>query len=218
MTVSYDILKIPHTLLAMSCVRILLASLAALAMSTPCLAHEVNDTLSVGGIVAGAGQCQRVSARLPSDSDDFDSSLDEFNDECRAAMPVELQASFHPDQLNEWFLRAGFAAGNGLNTCSPWELAPLGGGSEGRRQEHQRTKPELSTRRVVPTRLPLRRRQHARGQRRDSRLHGLLGRECLCQRRVHTVYEPGLRELGQLRFAVPRRRCCLGVDVGRLGG
>lgn len=112
----------------------------------PAWAFELNDQLSVAGILAPAGQCQDVSARLPSGGygtpwleDDESSnggvamadpargagdSMDAFGNECRGGLPLQLEVSFHPDDNNEFFFKFGFAAGNGLNEVSPWALAP----------------------------------------------------------------------------------------------
>ena len=78
-------------------------------------AYDVNDQFYINGILAGVGQCQNVSAQL---------SLDRYDNACRGAMPFQLDVSFHPNDANEFFVKFGFAAGNGLNEASPWVLAP----------------------------------------------------------------------------------------------
>ena len=78
-------------------------------------AYDVNDHFYINGILAGVGQCQNVSAQL---------SLDHYDNACRGAMPFQLDASFLPNDANEFFVKFGFAAGNGLNKTSPWVLAP----------------------------------------------------------------------------------------------
>lgn len=101
----------------------------------PARAIEINDQLSIGGILAAAGQCQSVSALLPADTYGeesvseagatvFDDTLTPFDDECRGAMPFQLEISYNPNDNNEFFVQLGFAADNGLNTVSPWILAP----------------------------------------------------------------------------------------------
>ncbi|MCG6868104.1 MAG: carbohydrate porin [Gammaproteobacteria bacterium] len=102
----------------------LLVAKTLFATALPALAYDVNDKLSIGGVLAAAGQCQIVSARLPSATYDEDGSLDEFDNECRGAMPFQPEISFHPNDDNEFFFKLGFAAGNGLNPVSPWTLAP----------------------------------------------------------------------------------------------
>jgi porin len=110
-------------------------------------AFDVNDQFSIGGIIAAAGQCQSVSALLPSESygtpldengdpmerdfdgdppGGYDTSMDAFDDECRGGMPLQLEASYHPNDYNEFFLKLGFGLDNGLNTVSPWSVATWG--------------------------------------------------------------------------------------------
>ena len=102
----------------------LLVALTLICPTLPLQAYDVNDRFSVNGIVAGTGQCQNVSARLPSASYDDDSSFETFDNDCRGALPLQLEASFNPNDANELFVKFGFAAGNGLNEVSPWALAP----------------------------------------------------------------------------------------------
>jgi hypothetical protein len=107
---------------------------AALAVAFPAQAFDINDQLSIGGILAATGQCQSVSALLPSGSygeiDDsvappaMDTSMDGFSDECRGGMPFQIELSYHPNDSNELFVKLGWAVDNGLNEASPWVLAP----------------------------------------------------------------------------------------------
>ena len=117
---------------------------ALIVAALPAHAFDVNEQFSIGGILAPTGQCQSVTALLPSASygeellDEsgapildpatgdplLDDSLDSFDDECRGAIPFQLEVSFHPDEYNEFFFKLGFAAGNSLNEVSPWILAP----------------------------------------------------------------------------------------------
>ncbi len=98
------------------------------------LAYDVNDKLSIGGILAAAGQCQNVSATLPAegfgqaipdtDPQEFDGSLDAFGNECRGGMPIQVEFGFHPTESDQFFVALGWAVDNGLNAVSPWRLAP----------------------------------------------------------------------------------------------
>jgi len=90
----------------------------------PLQAYNVNDQFSINGILSGTGQCQNVSALLPSASYDDDGSFDTFDNACRGALPLQLEASFHPNDANEFFVKFGFAIGNGLNEDSPRVLVP----------------------------------------------------------------------------------------------
>ncbi len=74
----------------------LLVAIALICPVLPLQAYDVSDRFSVNGIVAGTGQCQNVSARLPSASHDDDGSFETFDNTCRGALPLQLEASFTP--------------------------------------------------------------------------------------------------------------------------
>lgn len=112
-----------------------LTGAVALAVSAAAGAYDVNDKLSIGGMLAAVGQCQEVSARLPSETygeplDEsvvpplLDDSMESFGSACRGGMPFQLAMDYHPDGANEFFVRFGFAVDNGLSSVSPWALAP----------------------------------------------------------------------------------------------
>ncbi len=71
-----------------------------------------NGNLSFGGLAAGAIQCQA-----------FDESAGQ-PDSCRGALPISPHIAFRPSEKDEYFIKLGFAAGNGLNRNSPYQLAP----------------------------------------------------------------------------------------------
>jgi porin len=75
-------------------------------------AYDVNEKLSIGALVVGAGQCQELSegAGKP--------------DACRGALPIRPNLRFRPTKQDEFYTEFGFAAGNGLNDVSPFEIAP----------------------------------------------------------------------------------------------
>jgi hypothetical protein len=75
-------------------------------------AYDINDMFSISGVIAGAGQCQNVS---DTGSDD---------DVCRGAVPFQTEVDFRPDDANEFFFKLGYASGNGLNTVTPFNVAP----------------------------------------------------------------------------------------------
>lgn len=111
-----------------------LALTPALLASGSALAYDINDQFSVGAMLAAAGQCQDVSARLPGegygqaipDTDplEFDGSLDTYDNKCRGGMPVQVEIDFHPTAQDQFFVKLGWAEGNGLNTVSPFRLSP----------------------------------------------------------------------------------------------
>lgn len=86
--------------------------LPLLLIGNTALAYDINDNFSISGVIAGAGQCQNVS---DTGSDD---------DACRGAVPFQAEVDFRPNDANEFFFKLGFAAGNGLNTVSPFIVAP----------------------------------------------------------------------------------------------
>jgi hypothetical protein len=88
-------------------------------------AFDVNEQFSIGGIIAAAGQCQDVSALLPSedygqpiDGTDpvvFNSDLDKFDNQCRGGLPIAIELDYHPTERDQFFVALGWAAQNGLN-------------------------------------------------------------------------------------------------------
>jgi hypothetical protein len=85
--------------------------IAAFVMLLPVstFAYEIDDKLSIGGILAGAYQYQAV---------------DNDEDKGRGAVPFQAEISYTPDENNEFFAKFGFAAGNGLNDQTRFTLAP----------------------------------------------------------------------------------------------
>jgi len=79
--------------------------------------YEINDKLSIGGIIAGVGQYQSIS-----DAPGFES-------EGRGLILFEPEISFTPTDNDELFVKFGFGAGNGLDGegRSPFMIAPWGG-------------------------------------------------------------------------------------------
>jgi hypothetical protein len=82
------------------------------ALGGPAWAYDVNEQLSIGGVLAGTLQCQRLSEKAGADND------------CDGALPIQPELSFRPTDSDEFFVKAGFAKGNGLNDKSPFVLAP----------------------------------------------------------------------------------------------
>jgi porin len=82
--------------------------------SAPAASYEVTDELSVGGVLAGAYQYQVL-----------DNSSPGYEDTGRGAVPFQVEINYTPTPSNEFFVKFGFAAGNGLNDgTSPFYLAP----------------------------------------------------------------------------------------------
>lgn len=74
--------------------------------------YDVNDTFSLGGVLAGAIQCQNLS-----DAQDFSNT-------CEFAAPFQPEFSYRPTEADEVFFKLGFAAGNGINGNSPFIISP----------------------------------------------------------------------------------------------
>lgn len=94
--------------------RVLVAATGLLFLQAPLHAYDLDDKLSVGGILAVAGQCQAL-----------DQGAGKQN-ACRGALPLRPQVSFRPTGQDEFYAELGFAAGNGLNKVSPFQLSPWG--------------------------------------------------------------------------------------------
>ncbi|MGB5590475.1 MAG: carbohydrate porin [Gammaproteobacteria bacterium] len=74
-------------------------------------ALDVTDRFSVNGVAAVSMQCQHAS---------------NADDKCRGAAPIQPEFRFQPDQQNEFLVKLGFAAGNGLNKELPANVSPWG--------------------------------------------------------------------------------------------
>jgi porin len=80
-----------------------------LSIGLPAWGYDLTDKFSIGGVMAGAYQQQRV---------DGDDNLG------RGALPFQPEFSFRPTEQDEFFANFGFAAGNGLNGVTGFNLAP----------------------------------------------------------------------------------------------
>ena len=87
-------------------------TLAMSMLATNAIAYEINEQLSVGGVLSGAIQCQNIS------------DAPDTRDTCEATAPFQLELSFRPTLADELFFKLGFAAGNGLNENSPFIIPP----------------------------------------------------------------------------------------------
>lgn len=75
-------------------------------------AYDLIDTFSVGGVLAGAYQYQ---------------SLDRNGggiDEGGGAVPLQVEASLRPTDVDEFFVKFGFATDNALNDQTPFTISP----------------------------------------------------------------------------------------------
>ncbi len=90
----------------------LIVALVLSMVATPAVAYEINEQLSIGGILAGAIQCQDLSDTPGS------------GNSCKGAVPFQPELSFRPTGADEVFFKLGVAAGNGLNRNSPLAIAP----------------------------------------------------------------------------------------------
>ncbi len=93
-------------ILSLSAILVVLCSLTS-------FAYEINDKLSIGGVLAGAYQYQSISPEF-----------DTFENTGRGALPIQPEISFTPTDKDQIFAKFGFAAGNGLNEKSPFLLSP----------------------------------------------------------------------------------------------
>ncbi len=65
-------------------------------------AYDITDNLSIGGVIAGAFQYQSLS------------DAPGFENKGRGAVPFQPEIDFIPTESDEFFVKLGFAAGNGL--------------------------------------------------------------------------------------------------------
>jgi hypothetical protein len=77
--------------------------------------HNITDTFSIGGVLAGAYQYQSV---------DTDVGEVENDNAARSAIPFQPELSIRLTEKDEISVKFGFAAGNGLNEISPFILTP----------------------------------------------------------------------------------------------
>jgi porin len=92
-------------------------SLTAMAVTLPLVTevgftYELSDSLLLGGVLSGAIQCQNLN-EAPG-----------FSNTCESAVPLQAYFSFRPTEVDEVFFKLGFAAGNGLNDKTPFNIAP----------------------------------------------------------------------------------------------
>ena len=73
--------------------------------------YDITDKFSIGAVLAGAWQYLEV-----------DDDIEGVNDGPKAAVAFQPQMSFRPYENSELFAKFGLAAGNGLNTESPFAL------------------------------------------------------------------------------------------------
>ncbi|MBT3258966.1 MAG: hypothetical protein HN366_21270 [Deltaproteobacteria bacterium] len=75
--------------------------------------YDITDRFSIGGIISGAYQYQKVHTETGPDN------------RGKGALPFQPEFSFRPTDKDEIFAKLGFAAGNALNDgTSPFVLAP----------------------------------------------------------------------------------------------
>ena len=112
----YYLVRLPSNFTSMSrsCVSCLLIITMALLPVMPVAAKELTDKLSLNGVLSGALQCQQLSANSAGE------------DACKLGIPFQPELTYRPSQHDTLFLKLGFAAGNGLNDVSPFNLSPWG--------------------------------------------------------------------------------------------
>jgi porin len=89
-----------------------------IAIASP--AAEITETLSLDATLAAAGQCQQLQGRLPNQA----GALADLDDTCRGGLPIQIKIGFAPTPQDQFGAELGWAAGNGLNPVSPFQLAP----------------------------------------------------------------------------------------------
>ena len=77
-------------------------------------AYELTEKLSLDGVLSGAVQCQSLSDETAGD------------DTCKSAIPLQPELTYRTSMHDRLFLKLGFAAGNGLNDVSPFNIPSWG--------------------------------------------------------------------------------------------
>ena len=77
-------------------------------------AKRLAEKLSLNGVLSGALQCQQLS----------DETVGE--DTCKAGVPLQLEFTYKLSRRDSLFTKLGFAAGDGLNEVSPFNISPWG--------------------------------------------------------------------------------------------
>lgn len=80
--------------------------------SGPAAAFQVNDRLEINGVLAGTGQCLE-----PDGGTDVQSA-------CRGGLAFQPELFYNPTERDQFFVKLGFGAGDGLNDVSPFVLSP----------------------------------------------------------------------------------------------
>lgn len=88
-----------------------LAALSWALAASPLHAYDLNDKMSVRGIVAASVQCQELNRAA------------NVKDTCESGYPFQAEVSFNEDGDNTVFAKFGFAGDNGLAPLSPFSLA-----------------------------------------------------------------------------------------------
>lgn len=89
-----------------------MAILVVFSHRTDVVAIEINDELSIRGVLAGAFQYQDLG------------DAPGFTNTGRGAVPFEPEISFRATEKDEFFAKLGFARGNALNDVLPFVLRP----------------------------------------------------------------------------------------------
>ena len=96
------------TLVVVTVVRSLIL-LALLAAPRASLGYDVTGRFSIGGLVAGAMQCQKLTD-------------DGTDDTCRGAVAAQPEFRFQPSDAGEVSIKLGFSSGNALEAVSPFSI------------------------------------------------------------------------------------------------
>ena len=81
-------------------------------LATQSFAYDVNEQLSVDGLLSAASQCQQLS------------SAPGYSDTCKSVGVFQPVINYHPGEKDELSLKLGFAEGKGLRPVSPFVIEP----------------------------------------------------------------------------------------------
>ena len=90
----------------------LVTVIMVIVMQSSIKAYDLSDTVAIGGVLALGYQYQILDRE------------DGGDDEGGVAVPFQPQLNFRPTDVDEFFVKFGFAAGNGLNDKTPFTISP----------------------------------------------------------------------------------------------
>lgn len=84
-------------------------------LATPVQAYDVTENFSIGGVISGGVQGQTLQ----------DEGINDPDDQIKGAIPIQPELSLRPTGIDEFFMKFGYAVGNGLNSAEGRRRSPF---------------------------------------------------------------------------------------------